>query len=254
MDDLPNVPHDFLAVLGDLVQNRAEYYANYNELVVDQSTKPVFSLAGNGDLGGGLQAYQDATGFPLWYSIKRRGIRFIFTSTTYTTGTHRHICHMGAEQLTWLQNEVASDTESTTVIFSHPPVFETTWHSEDRSMHAAPGSMYLGESTEMRQLFALYPNIKMWAHGHLHYGYGNKDDFDRDGWFLEDNVLHISVGATANNRGSSILYIEKDKMIVKVRDHGNETWKARHEYTYPVQTTLTPATAGVIQGVFSKLR
>jgi 3',5'-cyclic AMP phosphodiesterase CpdA len=254
MDDLLNVPHDFLAVLGDLVQNQPAYYEKYTELVLDQSAKPVHSLAGNGDKNAGLQAHQDATGHPLWYAINRRGIRFIFTSTTYMSGATAHICHMGAEQLAWLQSELAADTESTTVICSHPPVFETTWHSEDRSAQPAPGSMYLGESAEMRQLFAQYPNIKMFAHGHLHYGYGVKDEFNRDGWFLENNVLHISVGATANNRGSSILYIEEDKMVVKVRDHGNETWKSQYEYVYPVQTTLKPATAGVMRGVFSKLR
>ena len=45
MDDLLNLDHEFIAVLGDLVQNRADFYMDYKEGVLDRSKRPVFSLA-----------------------------------------------------------------------------------------------------------------------------------------------------------------------------------------------------------------
>ena len=129
MDDINTLDHAFLVVLGDCVQNKAALFFDYLEQVVKRSKQTVYSLPGNGDLGAGLAAYSKATGYPPYYSITVQGIRFIFTGTTKTTGTHRHICWMGNKQLEWLKKELASDTEITTVVFSHPPVFETTWHS-----------------------------------------------------------------------------------------------------------------------------
>ena len=80
MADLAELPHDFLVVLGDLVQNKPEYFADYKRLILEPSTRPVYSVAGNAELGAGLDEYQKCTGLPLYYAIYRRGIRFIFTA------------------------------------------------------------------------------------------------------------------------------------------------------------------------------
>ena len=140
MNDLSELDLDFIAVLGDLAQNSPHYYKDYKEAVVDKSDKPLYSLAGNGDVGAGLEAYMEATGLPLYYAINRRGIRFIFLSTVKFTGEFNHICHLEYEQTEWLRKELKSDTLSTTIIFSHPPIFETTYHSEERiiSLHPVP--------------------------------------------------------------------------------------------------------------------
>ena len=63
MADLKTVPHDFVAVLGDLVQNNAALYKDYRRLVLAAASKPVFSVPGNGDLGADrtLAAYTRAT-------------------------------------------------------------------------------------------------------------------------------------------------------------------------------------------------
>jgi Icc-related predicted phosphoesterase len=240
MEDLADLPHDFLVVLGDLVQNKPQYFADYERLILKPSTKPIYSIAGNAELGAGLEAYQECAGLPLYYSIYRRGIRFIFTSVTAVTGPKTHICNLGDEQLAWLRNELASDTTTTTIIAFHAPVFETTWRSEDRESLPFPGSMYLKESAEMRALFAEYPNVKLYIHGHLHHAYGIRDELGRGEYCLEDGVLHVSVGATANNRGSSVLYIGSDKIVAKVRDHANRRWQTKFEFTFPTKTTLTP--------------
>ncbi len=238
MDDLAKVPHDFMAVLGDLAQNNPKHYEDYERLVLKQSRRPLWSLAGNADIGSGLDEYKKCTGLPLYYTIYVRGIRFIFTSAVAVSGRHTHICDLGPEQLAWLTQELASDNTSTTVLFSHAPLFESTWHSEDRSDQKFPGSMYLKESKEVRRLLARHRNVKLYAHGHLHHAYGVKDDFGRGEYALQDGVLHISVGATANNRGSSVLSIEKGKIVATVRDHKSASWKPAFTHTLPVETTI----------------
>ena len=241
MDDLSELPHDFLVVLGDLVQNKPEYFADYERLILRPSTKPVYSIAGNAEVGAGLEAYQQRTGLPLCYSIYRRGIRFIFTSVTAVTGPKTHICNLGDEQLAWLRNELASDRETTTVLAFHAPLLETTWRSEDRESQPFPGSMYMKESSEMRAMLAEHPNVKLYVHGHLHHAYGVRDEFGRGEYCLEKGVLHVSVGATANNRGSSVLFIGPNKIVARVRDHANRRWRDDFEFTLSGKTTLTPA-------------
>ncbi len=240
MNDILNLDHEFIAVLGDLAQGDSKYYTDYKELILNRSVKPVYSLAGNGDVGAGLSAYRQATGFPLYYSIYRRGIRFIFLSTVATSGKYAHICHIGSEQLSWLTDELEADKNSTTILFSHPPIFETTWHSEERDHLANPGSMYLSESAQLRHLLHEHPNIKIYAHGHLHHGYGGIDEKGRGDYYFEGNVLNISVAATANNQGSSFLFITKDEIMVKARNHQTETWIDTSGYEYSsVSTTLS---------------
>lgn len=78
MDDLAEIPHDFLVVLGDLVQNKPEYFVDYERLSLEPSTSPVYSIAGNADFGAGLDAYQKCTGLPLHYTIHRRGSSVLF--------------------------------------------------------------------------------------------------------------------------------------------------------------------------------
>jgi 3',5'-cyclic AMP phosphodiesterase CpdA len=239
MSDIAELNHDFVAVLGDLAQNSAHFYRDYKEAVLDRSEKPLFSLAGNGDVGAGLDAYQEATGLPLYYSFYRRGIRFIFLSTVRFTGESNHICHLGYEQIKWLRKELKSDTLSTTIVFSHPPIFETTYRSEARDHLAAPGSMYLSESLELREMLRIYTNVKVFAHGHLHHTYGTKDAFGRGGYYSEGDLLHVSVGGTAQNKGSSFLVLEKDKISVRVRDHALKQWKDEFAYSWNIHTTLT---------------
>jgi Icc-related predicted phosphoesterase len=242
MNDLAQLPHDFLVVLGDLVQNKSAYFADYKRLVLEPSTKPVYSIAGNAELGAGLDSYRKCTGLPLNYVIVRRGIRFIFLSVKSVTGPMTHICNLGDEQLAWLRAELASDNKSTTIIAFHAPVFETTWHSEDRESRPFPGSMYLKESAEMRSLFAMYSNIKVYIHGHLHHAYGVRDEYGRNEYCLNDGVLHISVGATANNHGSSVLFIGSDEIVARVRDHATRQWREKFDFTLETKTTFEPAT------------
>ena len=119
MDDIVTLDYDFMAVLGDVVQHDTKYYSFYNEAVVKRAGKPVYPLAGNGDLtpqegpgtmklGLGLEGFKKHTGFQPYYTVNERGIRFIFLSVTDLSGEQSHLCHFGPEQMDWLTKELAS--------------------------------------------------------------------------------------------------------------------------------------------------
>jgi hypothetical protein len=238
MADIAAIPHDFMVVLGDLVQNRSERYRDYTKGVLDRATKPVYSLPGNGDVGAGLRAYQDSTGFPLYYGLRYRGIRFLFLGTLGMTGKGKHICILGDKQITWLEEQLDRDRKTTTIVFSHAPVFETTWHSEDRSDKKFPGSMFLGESDKVRALLKKHDNVVIFAHGHLHHPWPRKDEHGRGAFHLEDGVLHVSVAASANNQGSALMSVEKSRILIRVRDHANNKWLDKFDRFHEVKTTL----------------
>lgn len=240
MADLKTVPHDFVAVLGDLVQNNAVLYKDYRQLVLAAASKPVFSIPGNGDLGADrtLEAYTRATGLPRYYVMYRRGIRFFFLATIRMSGKSKHICDLGPEQLAWFARELDKDLESTTVVFAHAPLYETTWHSEDRSDKPFPGSMYLGESDKVRKLLREHPNVKLFAHGHLHHKYDVKDEHGRGTYHESEGVLYVSVPASANGQGSIALTISKAEISLRARDHGNNKWMPRFGRTIKTATTL----------------
>ncbi len=238
MDDVATIPHDFMAVLGDLVQNRKERYKDYREGVLDRARKPVYSLPGNGDVGAGLRAYQECTGFPLYYGLKCRGIRFLFLGTLSMTGKSKHICALGHKQMAWLDNQLDRDRKTTTILFSHAPVFETTYHSEDRSDKKFPGSMYLDESAKVRALLKKHDNVVVFGHGHLHHPWPLKDKHGRGAFHLEDGVVHVSVAASANNQGGALISVEKSRIVIRALDHANRKWLKKLEYVQEVDTTL----------------
>jgi len=122
MRDINQIKHDYMAVLGDLIQpvgshaNKVARYNMYSELVLRTARKPVFSISGNADCGVGLDYYHQATGLPNHYVVERRGIRFIFLGTTRMSGKGRHICHVGEKGMHFLEEELGKDKETTTVV------------------------------------------------------------------------------------------------------------------------------------------
>ncbi len=250
MSDLATIEHDALVVLGDLVHNRAEYYDDYRRLILDRSDVPVYSIAGNADRNAGLEAHEEATGRPLNYVIRERGVRMIFLSVVGTTGDGNHICQMGPEQLAWLEAELGADTTSTTLVFFHAPMFETTWRSGDRSDEPPPQSLYLAESAQVGALFAAHPNVRFYASAHIHtYDLGEVDDEGRGGYAMDDGVLHTIVPTTANNKGSRVLYLSRDEVLVRVRDHATGRWLDEHEYIDRRGTSLQPEVPRSCDGV-----
>ena len=47
----------------------------------------------------------------------------------------------------------------------------------------------------------------------------------------KDGVLHVAVGASANDRGSSVLFIDNKGIKVRVRSHDKKAWVEKFDKT-----------------------
>ena len=63
-------------------------------------------------------------------------------------------------------------------------------------------------------------------------------------YFEADGCLHVTVGATANNRGSSVLEVYTNKIVVRVRNHAKQIWNTKLRKEVKTSTSLTPLKRG----------
>ncbi len=233
-EDLKTVPHDFFVVLGDVIQPNDMFWRYHHEYTIGMATRPIYLINGNASFYLGPTKFTEETGLPLDpYKVVERGIRFIFLHTTGVETAEgsppndNHQCAVGKKAMDWLRKELESDTKSTTIVFFHAPILNTTYGSTER--------MRMVESEEMRALLGSYVNVKVFANGHVHYPYGAIDSQDRGQYKQEENVLYVSVGRPPN---TLFLNIEKDKIDIRVRNNKTKEWHAEYGYTYAVETTL----------------
>lgn len=242
MDDLATLDHDLHVVAGDLVQGHASFYPLYRSLILERARRPVRSLSGNGDVGAGLDHYYAATGFPDIHDHYLRGVRFIYLGTTSMSplppGGY-HICHLGDAQLHALAQMLSEDLHTTTVVFGHAPLKDTTYRS---SFEPGLNEMWLHESEALQRLFAAHPNVVFYGSGHVHYDYGRVDSLGQDGWYLDRarGVVHHAIGDSCTGHGSTMMEIGEAGITLKVRDHrdGAGVWRHDMERAYAVPTTL----------------
>ncbi|MEM8711438.1 MAG: hypothetical protein AAGG01_10835 [Planctomycetota bacterium] len=242
MADIQGLDHDLHVVVGDLVQNDASYYLDYESLILQQSPALVHSLAGNGDVGAGLGSYYAATGFSDLHHAYLRGIRLIYLGTTFMSPPppgNQHICHLGPAQLEEFAELLAADTTTTTLVFGHAPIQDTTFRS---SFQSDLKEMWLAESAEVQRLFDEYANVVFYGSGHVHYDYGVVDAFGQDGWHVDRGrgVIHHSIGDACTGHGSTVIEVFPDGIRLRVRDHqsGQGRWRPAFERWYPLFTTL----------------
>ena len=248
VDDLAELDPSALFILGDLAQAdvedwQANWAAYQTHLAgpLEALQLPFHGIAGNSDLRIDEIAmdniFEQETGFPLFDVVEYRGIRFILISTRTLSGDGDHVCGMDS-LLGDLTEELAADTETTTVIFFHAPVSETTFGSAEAQMH------HLLESAEVRDRMHAHPNVAVYANGHIHTEFTAIDSNGRGHYAFQDGVLHLRVAATAQNNGSACLYVFHDQIVSKVRNHEYSFWRPTLEVGIVLPTTLEPITPG----------
>ena len=235
-EDLKTVDHEFLAVLGDIIQPNNMFWQYHHEYTMGMATRPVHLICGNAECYLGPTKFTEETGLSLDpYKVVERGIRFIFLQTTGVETAEgsppndNHQCAVGEKAMDWLRKELAADTNSTTVVFFHAPIFNTTYGSTER--------MRMVESEEMKALLESHANVKLFANGHVHYPYGAIDSQDRGQYKRSGNLLYISVGRPPN---TMFFNFEKDRIVIRVRDNKAQKWHTEFGYVYEVETTLQP--------------
>ena len=236
-EDLKTLVYEFLAILGDVIQPNNMFWEYHEKYTIGMATRPLHMINGNASFYLGVDNFTEHTGQTLDpYKVVEQGIRFIFL---HTTGVQTHVgaersndnhqCAVGEKAMEWLKDELAEDTKSTTVVFFHAPVFNTTYDSTER--------MRMVESEEMRTLLESYANVKIFANGHVHYPYGATDSKDRGQYMRSGDLLYISVGRPPN---TMFFNFEQNKIEIRVRDNKNKKWHDDFGYTYEVETTLKP--------------
>ena len=229
-EDLKTVPHEFLAVLGDVIQPNNMFWRYHHEYTMGMATRPVHLINGNASFYLGANNFTEETGQTLDpYKVMERGIRFIFLHTTGVGSlpNSNHQCVVGKKAMDWLRQELAADTTSTTVVFFHAPIANTTYNSTE--------NMRMVESVEMKTLLESHANVKIFANGHVHYPYGAIDSEGRGQYRRSGNLLYISVGRPPD---TLFLNFEKDKIDIRVRNNKKKEWYAEYGYTYDLETTL----------------
>jgi len=232
MADLQDLTHDFLAILGDLVQTD-RYWPYHHDEIESKAVRPLYLIGGNAEYYYGLDRFVEHTGFSAQgYVVRLRGLRFIFLTVNDVSGETDHICHIGAEQMAWLRRELAADSESSTAVFFHAPLTNTTTGSLPER------EMYIYETDALRRLFREYPCIVLFANGHLHRGYGPVAAPRRNSpYMIEDGVLHVSVGRPPH---TCVAEFAGDGITIRVRDNRTRTWCPGWGTTHRVPLTLKP--------------
>ena len=132
----------------------------------------------------------------------------------------------------WLRAELTRDRRSSTVVFFHAPLADTTTGSE----RVREVEMFMYESEDMARLFAENPNVVLFANGHLHRGYGPTAGPKQFGPYLvKGNVLHVSVGRPPH---ACFVEFSSDGIAVRVRDNRKKVWKPGWGVDHSVPTTV----------------
>ena len=162
---LPQAP---LAVLltGDLVDDGSEAaYAHLCELLAPLRC-PLYLMPGNHDerelmrrhFPGQAELQQAGPGDHLQYEVRLPGLRLLTLDTVVPGASHGSLC---AQRLAWLDEALAREPDTPTVIAMHHPPFETYlgWMDRIGLREGAP---------ELAAVVARHPQVQRIVCGHLH--------------------------------------------------------------------------------------
>jgi len=155
---------DFTIVTGDLVdKGLPEEYA-VGRQILDQLKTPYAVVAGNHDLSAELKTcFSDRDwasqmpGDSVQFSIQVADIRIIGLNTAVAGKPYGHL---NEEELAWLAETLADDTQTPTLIAMHHPPILTGLQSMDRSK--------LRNSEDLKKLLSEYSNVHRILCGHDH--------------------------------------------------------------------------------------
>jgi hypothetical protein len=131
---------DFGMTIGDIMYDHLELYPEY-ERAVQRMGMPFGQVVGNHDLDQDAQTDDASTRTfidhfgPPWYSFNRGRVHYVVLDDVFWHGSG-YIGHVGAEQLLWLQQDLALvEPGAPVVVFTHIPLSTTT---PERNPDGAP--------------------------------------------------------------------------------------------------------------------
>jgi 3',5'-cyclic-AMP phosphodiesterase len=153
---------DALLVTGDLAEHSADAeYAQVAALLAAVEA-PRYVLPGNHDDHAALRRHFDAPGAPgtpIQYAVDLGGLRVLMLDSTRAGADSGQL---DADRLAWLENTLAEDTRTPTLLAMHHPPFET----------GAPAADAIGipdsDRAALADLVRRHPNVSLIAAGHFH--------------------------------------------------------------------------------------
>lgn len=152
---LPDAP-DAVLVSGDLVESAADaQYELVRELLAPLGV-PLYAVPGNHDEAEGMRPHFDATADDVVDLGPLRLVLMDSTAPGLDTG------ELTSEQLAWLDDTLAADRSTPTLLAMHHPPFVTGVPSADGMGMAEPSR------TALAGIVARHPQLKRIVAGHVH--------------------------------------------------------------------------------------
>jgi Icc protein len=200
-----------MAVDGDETKSTSEsaqaQFDNWVDKVINRLPCPSVSVIGNHDIfwsedkatksadpkARALKAYRMPNRY---YSHDAGGWKFLLLDTFHAEG-----CLIDAEQLQWLERELASGS-GPVVLVSHAPILTVTGFLESKversgGRYVLPSGWMVSEVEKLKELFLRHPRIKLALSGHMH----QVDRVDYQG------IAYICGGAVSGNWWDAGKYI-----------------------------------------------
>ena len=242
---------DEVALLGDLA---ARYGKEAEFKVVDEYVGalryPYYAVAGNHDyaykdepvnkkkqkLAQGtlsekkakLAAFQKRYHLPAAYYARDVGnCRLLYLSPD---GCGSNV-ELSAEQLAWLQQEIATHKNGPVLFFCHGPLKGTlrTYNKKINTVSATAQP-----DTKLAEIMAAVPPGSLWISGHTHTPPTNDSYADISVNRVNRNLVNIHNSTIdAKKIYTNSLYIYKDKIVIRTYDHNNGIWLQELERTFP---------------------
>lgn len=242
---------DEVALLGDLA---ARYGKEAEFKVVDEYVGalryPYYAVAGNhdyaykdepvnkkkqklaqGTLGekkAKLAAFQKRYHLPAAYYARDVGnCRLLYLSPD---GCGSNV-ELSAEQLAWLQQEIATHKNGSVLFFCHGPLKGTlrTYNKKINTVSATAQP-----DTKLAEILAAVPPGSLWISGHTHTPPTNDSYADISVNRVNRNLVNIhNPTIDAKKLYTNSLYIYKDKLVIRTYDHNNGVWLQALERTFP---------------------
>ena len=182
-------PPELVLFAGDLAHQGRPDALDLGREILAHLSSPLWAVRGEGDCGrGGAAPWSRSFGSP-WFSRAFGGVHFLGLDTSWRRTPQGPAFGIGADQRGWLAQQLARlDSATPLVIVSHAPLARLY----------LPWQQWTGDAPKIAPLLARFRQV-LCLHGHAHAVEARNNDRENNfsRWSLTENLLHLSLPATA---------------------------------------------------------
>lgn len=229
LSDIAALGPDLLVVNGDLTNGKDRDYRLAMRILKETCAFPVCFTMGNHEyydfyedphftLAGARERFLAYTGMDsIYYEKRLDGCTLLFLSTEAYAPDTNDAGWLSSEQLAWLEARLRLAPEGPVFAFFHQPVNDTVAESTNTCV----------QSERLRDILGTRPGV-FWITGHTHCRMDREDQLA-----LQDGVVYVGGGCLCGDFPQSRwIELYDDKIVMRLRDHRNETWVDDFEFAY----------------------